>query len=64
MHRFNAFRAGFPNESFDYQLSMPVINVIDCERQGRTIAYPFAPSMFSESSTAGNISVFEDLNII
>lgn len=58
MHRFNAFRTGFPNESFENQPSMPVINVIDCKREGPTKAYPFSPSMFSENSTAGSISVF------
>ena len=42
---------------------MPVIDVIDCKTEGTTRAYLFAPSMASESITAGNISVFEDLNI-
>lgn len=42
---------------------MPKINVIDCKAEGPTIAFPFAPVMFSESSAAGNMSVFEDLVI-
>ena len=42
---------------------MPKVDIIDCKTEGSTIAYPFAPAMASESTTAGNISVFEDLNI-
>lgn len=42
---------------------MPKVDVIDCKTEGSTIAYLFAPAMASESTTAGNISVFEDLNI-
>lgn len=42
---------------------MPVIDVIDCKTKRATRAYPFVPSMASKSTTAGNISVFEDLNI-
>lgn len=43
---------------------MPKVDLIDCKIKGSTVAYPFAPSMVNESTTAGNISVFEDLNII
>ena len=43
---------------------MSVLNKINCKTKGCTKAYPFAPSMFSESSTAGNIAVFEDLNVV
>ncbi|MCJ1471183.1 hypothetical protein MMC07_009831, partial [Pseudocyphellaria aurata] len=32
-------------------------------KAGATEAHAFAPSMFNESSTTGNISVFEDLNV-
>lgn len=42
---------------------MPKVDIINCETEGVTKAYPFAPSMSNESTTAGNISVFEDLNI-
>lgn len=42
---------------------MPVIDLIDCKTEGATAAYPFVPCMASESTTADNISVFEDLNI-
>lgn len=62
-YRFSSFRAGFPNEKFYYQPSMPVINVIDYKREGSTKAFPFAPSMFSEGSIGRNIGVFEDLNV-
>ena len=63
-HRFKAFQAAFPAESLSFpSASMPVINKIDCKTEGNTEAFAYAPSMFSESSTAGNISVFEDLNI-
>ena len=63
-HRFGAFRAAFPNQQFSHYPAMPIINWINCKTEGCTKAYPFAPSMFSESSTAGNLSVFEDLNIV
>ena len=43
---------------------MPVIDRINCKLEGKTEAYAFAPSMFSESLLAGNQSVFEDLNVI
>ncbi|MCJ1462378.1 hypothetical protein MMC07_000978 [Pseudocyphellaria aurata] len=44
---------------------MPIVDRIDCSNPniGATEAHAFAPSMFSESSTAGNIAVFEDLNV-
>lgn len=42
---------------------MPKIIVIDCKAEGPTIAFPFAPGMFSKFSAAGNMSVFEDLVI-
>lgn len=42
---------------------MPNINKIDCRTKGNTEAHAFAPSIFSKSSTAGNISVFQDLNV-
>lgn len=43
---------------------MPVIDRIKCEAEGKTEAYAFAPSMFSESSLSGNQSVFKDLNVV
>lgn len=63
-HRFHAFRASFPSQEFEYTPAMPILNIINCKKEGATKAYAFAPSMFSESSTTGNISVFEDLNVI
>ena len=42
---------------------MPKVEVIDCKTEGPTSAYFFAPAMASESTTAGNIGVFEYLNI-
>ena len=42
---------------------MPLIKVIDCKKEGKTEAFLFAPSMHSESSLAGSIAVFEDLNV-
>lgn len=62
-HWFIAFCAGFPVHSFDYSSAMPIINCIDCKTERKTAAYAFAPSMHSKASTAGNIAVFEDLNI-
>ena len=61
IHRFNSFRTAFPSQEFSYRPSMPVIDLIDCKREGSTKAFPFAPSMFSEGSIAGNMSVYEDL---
>ena len=54
-HRFRLFLAAFPSESLSYGfVSMPVIDYIQCKTEGKTEAYAFAPSMFSESSLAGN----------
>lgn len=64
VHRFRAFTLAFPAETLDDNPAMPVINLIDCKHEGATEAYAFAPSMYNESSTAGNMSVFEDLNVI
>ena len=64
MHRFSFFQAVFFNESFEYRLSMPIINTIDYKREGSTERYLFAPSIFNESSITDNKSVFEDLNVI
>lgn len=63
-HRFGAFQAAFPDQQFSYHPTMPATNRIDCKKERCREAYPFAPSMFSESSTAGSLSVFEDLNIV
>ena len=62
-HRFTSFLAAFPNIRFSYNAAMPKIDIINCDTEGVTEAYPFAPSMANESTTAGNISVFEDLVI-
>lgn len=64
MHRFNAFRTGFPQENFSHQPRMPIINIIDCKRKKSIKPFLFALSMFNESSIAGNLAVFEDPNII
>ncbi len=63
-HRLRAFLAAFPAFSFSYVSSMSKINVIDYKTEGKTEAYAFAPSIFSESSLSGNQSVFEDLNVV
>ena len=63
-HWFQAFLAAFPGESLSSSAPMPIIDRIRCELEGKTEAYAFASSMFSESSLAGNQSVFEDLNVI
>lgn len=60
-HRFSSFKAAFPDQEFKFSPAMPKINIIDCKLEGATSAYAFAPSMYSESSTAGNIGVFDDL---
>lgn len=62
-HRFTSFLAAFLNQNFLYEAAMPKIDIINCETEGITKAYPFAPSMANESTTAGNISVFEDLTV-
>lgn len=64
MYRFNAFQADFFNKSFNYKLFIPVINIINCKREGHIKAYLFSSSIFNKSLTAGNISVFENLNVI
>lgn len=42
---------------------MSIINYIDCKLEGNTKDFAFAPSIFGKSFIAGNILVFEDLNI-
>ncbi|MCJ1471086.1 hypothetical protein MMC07_009734 [Pseudocyphellaria aurata] len=64
-HRSHSFKAAFPDEKLDIShLSIPIVDRIDYSKVGATEAHAFAPSMFSESSTAGNILVFKDLNVI
>ena len=63
-HRFRSFVATFPSIKLLYSASMPALNCINCRVEGKTKAYAFAPFMFSKSSLTGNISVFEDLNIV
>ena len=62
-HGFAAFRAAFPDIELFYNPQMPIVNVINCKKEGYTKAYLFAPSMFSESSIAGNMVVYKDLVI-
>ena len=62
-HQFNAFRVAFSEELLEYNLLMLAINITDCKIKGATETYTFAPSMFSESSTVGNMFVFKDLNV-
>ena len=57
------FATAFPDYYFLYSALMPKIDIINYKTKGATEAYPFALSMASESTTAGNISVFDDLNI-
>ena len=57
--------AAFPSIKLLYtSASMPALNCIDYRAEKKTKAYVFALSIFSESSLTGNISVFEDLNVI
>lgn len=42
---------------------MPNINKIDCKTEISIEAHAFIPSIFSESPTAGNITMFKDLNV-
>ena len=42
---------------------MPEVDIIECKTKGVTLAFPIAPAMGNESTTAGYISVFEKLNI-
>lgn len=62
-HHFASFIAGFPQHKFSYSAPMPKVDIIECKTEGATSAFPFAPAMASENITAGNISVFEELNI-
>lgn len=62
-HRFASFITGFPDQVFTYSAPMPKVDVIDYKTEGSTVAYPFAPAMASENTIAGNINVFEELNI-
>ncbi len=63
-HRFKAFQAAFPVEDLVLpSASVPNINKIDCRIKVSTEAHAFEPSIFSKSLTAGNISVFKDLNV-
>lgn len=46
-----------------YILEILSINIIDCKVEGSTVAFSFAPTMFSEAFAIENMSVFEDLVI-
>lgn len=64
-HCYRSFMAAFLSINLLYpSILMPVINCVDCKVEEKTKAFMFAPFIFSESSLAGNISVFEDLNIM
>lgn len=62
-HQFSSFIAAFSKETFSFSTRMPKVDIIDCKTESSIIAYPFAPVIASKSTTAGNISMFEDLNI-
>lgn len=62
-HRFTLFIAAFLSIQFSYSAAMPKVDIINCNTEGVTEAYPFASSMSNESTIAGNISVFENLTI-
>ena len=63
-YRFKAFQAAFPAKDLVLpSASMLNINKIDYRTKGNTESHTFTPSMFSESSIVGNISVFQDLNV-
>lgn len=63
-YQLRAFLAAFPAFSFFYVSSMPKINIINYNTEGKTEVYAFAPSMFGESFLAGNQLVFENLYVI
>lgn len=63
-HWCHTFTLAFLEKTLDDNPAMSVINLIDCKYEGATEVYAFAPSMYNENSTAGNILVFEDLNVI
>lgn len=62
-HQFFLFIAAFSKETFFFSTCIPKVDVIDCKTEGLTIACPFALAMASESTTTGNISAFQNLNI-
>lgn len=62
-HRFALFIASFSQHEFSYSAPIPKVNIIECKTKGTTSAFLFAPAMASESTTAENINVFEELNI-
>ena len=63
-HRFKAFQTAFPaKDLLLLSASMLNINKIDCRTKRSIEAHAFASSMFSKSSTAGNIAMFEDFNV-
>lgn len=64
-HYFRVFLAAFPSKTLSYtSAAMPLISLINCKIEEKTEAYAFPPSMFSESSSDGNQSVFKDLNVL
>ena len=63
-HRFQVFQATFLVEDLLLSsVSMPNINKIDCGTEKNIEVHTFTPLISSKSSTAGNIAMFEDLNI-
>ena len=62
-HWFTAFIVVFLNISFSYNALISKIDIINCQNNEATETYPFVPSIASKSTIAGNISVFEYLNI-
>lgn len=45
-----------------YSVPMPKVDIINYRNKGSIVVFPFAPSMASKSTTAGNMTVFEDLS--
>lgn len=42
---------------------MPKIDVINCKTESSNLTFPFILAMASENTIAGNISIFEKINI-
>ena len=64
LYQFNIFRAGFPDKILLYTTSMPTINVINYKKKCCIKAFAYVFFIFNESSIAGNIDIFKDLNVI
>lgn len=58
------FKLRFYKKAFSYQLSMPVINIINYKYKRSTKSFSFALFIFSESFAVNNLAIFENLNIL